>query len=1079
MLSIRFAVLSSFGAIAFASTPAPFAQLPMSIEPNVGQAREGVQFISRGSGYTVQFLPASVLLAVKGKNDALVTMSFPGAGAPKASAVGLLPGTANYFLGKDPASWRRNVPTYSKMRYEGVYPGVDVVFYGSQGRLEYDFVVAPGAAPDRIRVRFEGAGKPTLNRAGDLEFLGASAVFTQHAPVAYQEAAGVRAPVEARYRVLPGGEVALQLGAYDRTRPLVIDPILSYASYLGGNDNDGVLGMKVDSTGAAYLAGFTSSANFRTTAGAAQTRYGGRTPSEQFFGFGDAFVAKLNPAGTALVYCTYLGGVADDMASSIAIDSAGNAYVAGSTNSPGFPVTAGAYQTRFGGTSQNNPFYSRGDAFVVKLGPAGDRILWGTFFGGSSNEMAWAIALDSTGNVTIAGDTVSTDLPTTANAISRTYRGGANIAPNPSGDGFVARLDAAGAALQYASYIGGRSHDMARAVAVDTQGNTYLAGGTFSSDFPTTTGSFQATGRVVETTASYDDSADDGWILKLNPQGAIVYGTYLGGSARDTVFGLAIDAAGSAFVTGRTKSSNFPVTANAVQRTYGGSGARGRPGDSWDGDAFVAKLNPAGAALTYSTYIGGRGDEAGGDIVVDADGNAYVAGYTLSTEFPLSSDALQRTFAGFGGQGLSPGLPPPAGDVNTGDAFVLKLGPTGEILYSSFFGGGADDMGMSVAIDSSRNIYLAGITLSTNLPTAGPIQTAYGGGATLFPRGDAFFAKFADFPRPTPVPARIAFLSPPPSGTAGAPLAVPVTVQVSDAAGTALAGVAVSFAATNATVDTPTSTTDAQGRASTGLRMGTAGTATVTATVSGVTPVTISIAVNAAAIVPAIAAVVNGASFQTALAPGSWMTITGTNFASSQVDATSVPLPTTLGATRVLVNNVAVPLLFAIGTQINVQLPYEIPTGRASVVVQVNGVASAPFGFDVVATAPGIFQYGANRAVAQNIEDSGAVTLNTAANPTAPDRLMLVYFTGQGALDNPVPTGAPAAGALARPTASYSVTVGGKEARVDFVGMTPGAISLGQANIGIPDLEPGDHAVVITIGGRQSNGPLIAVGPRR
>lgn len=1064
---------------ALASPSVNLTQLPIGFELNVGQAKAGIQYVARAAGYSIQLSGTEALLSANSKTPHYLKMNFAGGRPSIPYALDRQPGKYNYFLGNDPKSWKRDIPAYGKIRYADLYPGIDLEYYGSQQHLEYDLIVAPGSNPNRIRLRFTGAGKPEIGAAGELLFGRSSQSFQQHQPVAYQLLHGLRQPVEAHYEILHDGLVALKLGSYDHNLPLTIDPTLSYSSFLGGSNNDGIVSVKVDPTGAMFVAGFTASANFKATSGAAQTTPGGRVANNQYFGFGDAFVAKLNPAGTALVYCTYLGGSADDVATSLAIDSAGNAYVAGSTQSANFPVSAGAYQTRFGGLT-DDAFYSRGDAFVVKLSPAGDNILWSTFLGGSSNEIAWSIAVDAAGNPTIAGDTISTNFPVTPNAISRTFRGGANSATNPSGDAFVARLNATGTQLQYSSYIGGRSHDMARAVALDAQGNTYLAGGTYSSDFPTTPGAFQVKGGVVET-SDYNAAADDGWIMKINPQGAIVYSTYLGGSARDTVFGLAVDPTGAAYVTGRTKSSDFPVSANASQKRYGGSGARGTAGDSWDGDAFIAKLNPAGNSLVYSTYAGGTADEAGTDIVVDSDGNAYVVGYALSAEFPVTPDALQKNFAGFGGQGLSTGGPPPEGDVNTGDAFLMKIDPTGKTLYSSFFGGASDDFGSAIAIDSARNIYIGGVTLSTNLPLVQPLQSSYGGAARLFPRGDAFVAKFDFGGRLTAAPAKLIFAdSPPLSGTAGVKLTAPLTVLVTDANSAPAPGIAVALSATNATLDAASVVTDAQGRAGVSVILGTAGIATITATVAGLAPASISITVAASVAAPTISAVVNGASFQSPIAPGSWITLAGTNFAPSAVSASVVPLPTTVGGVRVRVNNIPIPLLYVVGGQINAQLPYEIPAGNSSVTVEFNGIFSAPFAFKVQNVAPGIFLYGANRAVAQNISDDGSVSLNTSGNPVIAGKLMLVYLTGQGKLDNPVPTGDVAGGSpLSRPTAAYSATVGGQAAAVDFLGMTPGNIALVQANIHIPDLPVGDYPVVITIGGQASNAAIISLAAKK
>lgn len=1054
-------------------------RLPLSFEPLPGNK----QFLARTAGLSVAVRSNGASLHLsRGGRKADVQLTFAGASSDlDGRTSGVLPGKVNYFIGPNPRNWRTNVPTFGKVEFAHVYRGIDVAYYGNGGQLEYDFLISPGADPNVIRLHFSGDGTPRLDKNGNVVFNRHQSGFTQHRPVAYQQSGTTRDQVDAHYRLLSSGDVGVEVGPYDRKRPLVIDPVLSYSSYLGGVNNDGILGVKVDATGALYMVGFSASADFKTTPGALRRTYAGRQTNQQFFGFGDAVVAKLNPAGTALVYSTYLGGSADDVAMSVALDAAGNAFVTGSTQSSDFPVTAGAYQTRFGGMT-DDAFYSRGDAFVVKLGPAGDRILWGTYFGGSSNEMGFGIAVDPAGNPVIAGDTISTNLPVTTDAISKSYRGGANIATNPSGDAFVARFNSTGTALQYASYIGGRSHDTARMVAFDPSGNLYIAGGTYSSDFPTTPGAFQTKGGVVETTSSYDAAADDAWVMKFDPQNKLLYSTYLGGSYRDTAFGLTADAAGNAYVTGRTRSNNFPVTPNALQRSYGGTHARGTPGDSWDGDVFLTKLNPSGTALVYSTYIGGSGDEAAFDVAVDADANMYIAGYTLSTEFPVSSDAIQKTFGGLGGQGLSTGGPPPEGDVNTGDAFVMKLDNTGKLVYSSFFGGSMDDMATTLAIDSARNVYIGGITLSQNLPTSSPVQSSFAGGATLFPRGDGFVAKFDFGGKLASVPVKLVFdSSVPASGPAGATLTPGIAVVVTDANQAGIPGLPVTFTAANAALDNATAVTDAQGRASAGLRLGTAGTATVTATVPGLAPVTYSIVVNpVAANGPAITALANGASFASGpVAPGSWMTLGGANLAPAEAGATSVPLPTSLGSVRVKINGIYAPLLYVNANQINVQLPYETPVGDAVAVVEVNGIASAPFPFKVQPAAPGIFLYNGNHAVAQNVNDDGSVTVNSSSAPVTPGKPLVVYFTGQGALDNPISTGTPAGfGTLSRPLAPYSITVGDMPAVVDFVGMTPGNIALGQANIRVPDLDAGDYPVVLTVGGH-SVSAMISVGARK
>src|SRR5581483_9252208 len=430
--------------------------------------------------------------------------------------------------------------------------------------------------------------------------------------------------------------------------------------------------------------------------------------------------------------------------------------------------------------------------------------------------------------------------------------------------------------------------------------------------------------------------------------GNLVCSTLLGGSYREGASSITVDSTGNAYVAGLTGSNDFPTTTNAIQKTFGGTGRYGVNGDFTAGDTFVSKISADGSSLLYSTYLGGPGDEPAADIALDPSGNIIVTGMTTSKEFPVTADALQKIFAGYGGQGI----PQRPGDAfNTGDAYIVKISPAGSLLYSSFFGGSGDDAGTAVAVDIAGNIYLGGNTNSSNLPsTAGAVQSSFGGTASSFPRGDGFVAKF-DFGGKLPsTPSSLAvvpgFIS---TGTAGATLANAFIVQVLDASSKPLAGVSVTFSATNATVNPTTATTDANGRASTTVTLGAnAGTGTVTATVAGLAPVTTNLTISAAVTGPVIKALTNGASFTSNFSPGSWITLFMDNMNIARADAVTVPLPTTLGGVQVLVNNVAVPVLVVIPTsataaQINAQLPYETPVGTASAVVTANGLTSAAF----------------------------------------------------------------------------------------------------------------------------------------
>ena len=662
---------------------AAYGQLPLSFEANQGQTDAHVNFLSRGAGYALFLTPdeaalrlqqpvASGTAAAQAAPEAVLRMQLVGANAtPRVVGRDQLPGTSNYFIGNDPSRWHTDIPNYAQVEEQGVYPGVDLVYYGNQRQLEYDFTVAPGADPGVIRLAISGAESMTLDAQGNLVLHTAGGDVVEQAPVLYQEADGGRQAVSGHFVLEGDGQVGFAVGAYNPSKPLIIDPVLSYSTYLGGSGNDAVVGsgIAVDSAGNAYVTGDTVSTNFPTA-----------NPLQPATGGGDdAFVAKLNASGTALVYSTYLGGSGDDAGSDIAVDSAGNAYVTGYTRSTNFP-TANPLQPTFGGDR---------DAFVAKLNASGTALVYSTYLGGIASDVGSGIAVDSAGNAYVTGDTVSTNFPT-ANPLQPASGGGLT-------DAFVAKLNATGTALVYSTYLGGSASDAGLDIAVDSAGNAYVTGNTSSTNFPTANPLQPASG-----------GGTDAFVAKLNAAGtALVYSTYLGGSASDAGLDIAVDSAGNAYVTGDTSSTNFP-TANPLQPASGGGT-----------DAFVAKLNAAGTALVYSTYLGGSGNDVGSGIAVDSAGNAYVTGNTVSTNFP-TANPLQ-----------------PASGGGT-DAFVAKLNAAGTALvYSTYFGGSASDAGRDIAVDSAGNAYVTGNTSSTNFPTANPLQPVTGGGT------DAFVAKIA------------------------------------------------------------------------------------------------------------------------------------------------------------------------------------------------------------------------------------------------------------------------------------------------------------------------------------------------
>jgi plastocyanin len=703
-------------------TTVSYGKLPLHFEANQGQTDDQVKFLARGSGYGLFLTPTESVLVLR-KAEAgrptegvargaatekrssppeVLRMKLLGAD-PRPAIEGReeLPGKSHYFIGNDPKKWRTDIPQYARVEYKDVYPGVSLAYYGNQGQLEYDFVVSPGGDPQRIRLGIDGAEEIHVDAKGDLVLSLPGGKVVEKAPVVYQEVDGARKAVEGRFVVRGRGEVGFEVGAYEGDRPLVLDPVLLYATYLGGSAYDEGLGIAVDASGNAYVTGRTFSTNF-PTANALQVAFGG--------GADDAFVAKLNASGSALVYSTYLGGSNGDVGQAIAVDPSGNAYVTGFTYSTNFP-TVNPFQAAFGG--------GQDDAFVAKLNAAGSALVYSTYLGGTNDDEAYGIAVDASGNAYVTGRTYSTNFPT-ASPLQAAY-GGAT-------DAFVAKLNAAGSALVYSTYLGGTNTDEAYGIAVDASGSACVTGWTQSTNFPT-----------ANPLQSAPSGGEDAFVAKLNAAGsALVYSTYLGGSGYEFGQGIAVDASGNAYVTGLTNSTNFP-TVNPLQAanlaTYY--------------TAFVTKVNATGSALVYSTYLGGNIDDHGAGIAVDASGNAYVTGLTDSSNFPTLN-------------------PIQAANGGGGDAFVAKLSAAGSALvYSTYLGGSGGEYGYGIAADGSGNAYVTGRTSSTNFPTANPLQAAYGGGTY-----DAFVAKIGTHSNPetffTVTPCRVADTRNP-VGPAGGP----------------------------------------------------------------------------------------------------------------------------------------------------------------------------------------------------------------------------------------------------------------------------------------------------------------------
>jgi hypothetical protein len=620
--------------------------LPISFEINQGQTAQEAKFLSRGKDSTLFLTATGAVLALsRFQHDvaksaeaeanppfsntsiaAALTISFVGAnGAPVMVGLEAFPGKVNYIKGSDPKLWRTNIPTYAKVKYESVYPGVDVVYYGNQQRLEYDFIVAPGGDPQQIRLSYAGAETLEIDAQGDLVARVDGREIRQHRPVVYQDLDGVRKEIPSSYVLHEQGQVTIDVSSYDNNRNLVIDPVLTYSTYLGGIGTDQAFGIAVDATGDAYVVGTTDSTNFPTLNPLQPLKNGLR----------DGFVFKLNAAGSNLIYSTYLGGSSNEELLALAIDSSGSAYVTGGTTSGNFPVVNPVQAFLNGGS----------DAIIAKLNPNGSGLVYSTYLGGSGFEIASGIAVDSLNHVHIAGWTGSVDFPI-ANAIQPTFGGGGN-------DGFVTKLNSQGTGLIYSSYLGGSESDLALDIAVDSSANTYVVGRTFSTDFPTA--------NAIQSTSS--SGSTHAFVTKLNAQGSdFVYSTYLGGRHGEAR-AVATNAAGNAYVTG-SATSVFPLV-NPLQASYGGNST-----------AFITKFNSNGSVLDFSTYFGGNGPDSGVDLAVDANGNVYVTGITVSPNFPTAAP-LQST--------CSPN--PTAPSFCSADAFVAKIcvgrAPTIEAISAS------------------------------------------------------------------------------------------------------------------------------------------------------------------------------------------------------------------------------------------------------------------------------------------------------------------------------------------------------------------------------------------------------------
>ncbi len=653
----------SFFSLALGNPKAPelntnYGRIPLVFEENRGQASPRVRFLARGAAYSIFITDREATLSLRhAGSEAKVSVRLAGAhprSAPQAED--LHESYSNYFIGNDPSKWLRGIRHFGRVRVPQSKNGIDIVYKANRQQLEFDLNVPARADTSDLRLHFDGAESLTIDQNGDLVIHTLAGDLREHAPVAWQQVEGQNRPVQVRHSLYGRQDVVFKLGEYDRNFPLVIDPVVSYSTYLGGSSDDLSAGIAVDSSGYAYVTGNTYSADFPATSGT-------------IHGAPDVFIAKLNTDGSALVYATFIGGSGNDQAGSITVDDNGNALITGRTASPDFPIV-------FGGGSS---YVSSQDVFITKVNSSG--AIAASRYLSAENSLGTGIAVDSAGNAYVTGVTSSATFPTTAGSLM-------TVLPNLSIAAFVVKLDSS-LNLIYGTYLGGSNHDSSDAIAIDSSGHAYVTGATGSIDFPTTRGAFKT---VLK------EGTINAYVTELSSEGnGLVYSTYLGGSNSDSAGGIALDAAGNAYVAGIATSPDFPTTSGAYSTS--------KPSAGFTATGFVAKVNAGGATLGFSTFLGGNNTDGCSAIAVDASGNVFVLGQTYSPNFPTTPGALKTQ-------------PSTTGDSWAPDLFLSEFNPAGSsLIYSTYIGTIALDNLGGLALDANRGVYVEGDTQSLNYPT--------------------------------------------------------------------------------------------------------------------------------------------------------------------------------------------------------------------------------------------------------------------------------------------------------------------------------------------------------------------------
>ncbi|MBM3810399.1 MAG: choice-of-anchor D domain-containing protein [Acidimicrobiia bacterium] len=1031
MTRIRVLVLAAFCA---APAHAALDKLPLRFEPNQGQAPAAVQFLARGPGYSLGLDATGATLASGGSllRMVLVEANRNAAGKPEQP----LGGSSHYLRGGR-ESWQTGVAHYGRVRYRDVYPGIDVFYYGNPAELEYDFILRPGADPRRIRLQFEGARSVSLD-SGDLVVETESGKLRHKAPHAYQQTPEGRRRVEARYRLSAQNRVEFELAAYDRTRELIIDPVILFSTYYGGQLRDEARSIALDTQGNVYVAGLATSMDYPVTPGALKGRITGTA--------NDLFIVKINSTGTQVLYSTLLGGTDEETVHSMAVNEAGEVFLGGATRSADFPTTAGALITAPQGGL---------DGFVLKLNSTGSGLIYSTRIGGRGNDTVYGIDIDAAGSAYVAGETGSADYPVTPD-VFQTQRKGAT-------DCFVTKLSAAGSAMIYSTLLGGDADSSAiaaegcRAIAVDRFGMAHVGGITTLRDFPVIPSGFQSVhGGLV-----------DSFVVKFNETATTtLISTFIGGESADTLRAVAVDASGNVYAAGGTSSMRFPTTPGVVRSFFGG-------GTLTLSDGWVTKLTANGTTV-FSTYIAGTGDDQINGMRVDATGMAYLVGTTNSTDFPVTSNAVQLA------KGSGSGEPD--------DAFITQLDPLGQqIVFSTYLGGSRNEIGAAIARDSMGNIFVAGYTQSNDFPrNPGALQRSSGFGTTT-----SFITRIGDT---TTAPARVIVISGNnQTADQDTELPLPLVVEVRDQFHNPMANVLVNFSAVNAVVSAPSQNTGADGRASIRARLGNRGaTATVSATFGNLPPAQFTFtvirtgpplpAINTAGVVggglsspPQARIALNGiaAVFGNSFAPPGTLLVAGAN------DLVGGRLPTNLGGVCVTIHGTAARIISVTPTHINLQVPDNVAPGDGRVVVIINCGVTGELRSDeervvIASVSPELFSVarasGRNYVAAVNAVTGAFVApgeLVPGAVNAQPNDNVMVFGTGFGPTNPPVPTGELAAGA-ARTALPVVVILDGEELPAELVpyaGAAPGLAGVYQVNFRVPArVRNGDLRLSIRVG---------------